>query len=73
MPSHSHDTISNKNETPEQFALTESAYVAVRLLQHFPALASRDPLPWREKLSASCTSLGGCKVALTPASLQQHA
>ena len=50
----------------EQFALTEAAYVTVRLMQAFEGIESRDPLPWREKLSLTCVGLGGCKVVLTP-------
>ena len=48
----------------QQFALTETSYVLVRLLQEFPVLESRDDEPWREKLSLTCTGLGGCKVGL---------
>ncbi|KAI9874886.1 MAG: hypothetical protein M1830_009176 [Pleopsidium flavum] len=50
----------------QQFALTEASYVTVRLLQEFTTLESRDPEPWREKLTLTCTGLGGCKVAMTP-------
>ena len=50
----------------EQFALMEVSYVTVRLMQEFSGLESRDPEPWREKLSLACTGLGGCKVGLTP-------
>ena len=49
----------------EQFALTEAAYVSVRLLQDFAGIESKDPEPWREKLSLTCCGLGGCKVVLT--------
>ena len=49
----------------EQFALTEASYVTVRLLQEYSSLESRDPEPWRENFSMTCTSLGGCKVALS--------
>jgi cytochrome P450 len=48
----------------QQFALTETSYVVVRLLQEFPVLESRDNEPWREKLGLTCTSLGGAKVGL---------
>ena len=48
----------------EQFALTEASYVTVRLVQQFPGIESRDPEPWREKLTLTCTGLGGCKVGL---------
>lgn len=50
----------------EQFALTEASYVTVRLVQQFPGIESRDPEPWREKLTLTCTVLGGCKVGLFP-------
>lgn len=50
----------------EQFALTEAAYITVRLLQEFDRIESRDSEPWREKITLTCTSLGGCKVSLTP-------
>ncbi|MCJ1248985.1 hypothetical protein MMC30_006206 [Trapelia coarctata] len=49
----------------QQFALVEASYVTVRLMQEFEALESRDPEPWREKLSFTATC-NGCKVALTP-------
>ncbi|KAF2804100.1 cytochrome P450 [Mytilinidion resinicola] len=48
----------------QQFALAEAGYVVVRLLQEFGRLESRDGEPWREKLSITCTGLGGCRVAL---------
>lgn len=50
----------------QQFALTEASYTTVRLLQTFSGIESRDPEPWREMLSLTCTSLGGTKVSLTP-------
>ncbi|MCJ1401750.1 hypothetical protein MMC11_004967 [Xylographa trunciseda] len=50
----------------QQLALTETAYVTVRLMQEFSALESKDPEPWREKLALTCTGFGGCKVVLTP-------
>ncbi|KAL8953305.1 MAG: hypothetical protein Q9222_000829 [Ikaeria aurantiellina] len=50
----------------QQFALTEASYISVRLLQEFGSIESRDPEPWIEKLSLTCTGLGGCKVSLTP-------
>lgn len=49
----------------EQFALVEASYVTARLMQEISGLESRDPEPWREKLTSVCTNLGGCKVALT--------
>ncbi len=50
----------------EQFALMETSYVTVRLMQEFEEIESWDPEPWRERLSLTCTGLGGCKVVLTP-------
>ncbi|KAL9033204.1 MAG: hypothetical protein Q9214_007625, partial [Letrouitia sp. 1 TL-2023] len=50
----------------QQFALTEASYVVVRLLQEFKAMEARDSEPWREMLTLTCTSLGGCKVGVTP-------
>ncbi|MCJ1378517.1 hypothetical protein MMC17_001616 [Xylographa soralifera] len=50
----------------QQLALTEAAYVTVRLMQEFSALESRDPEQWREKMTLTCTGFGGCKVVLTP-------
>ena len=50
----------------EQFALMEASYITIRLMQEFKGIESRDPEPWRELLSLTCTGLGGCKVALTP-------
>ncbi|KAF2185262.1 cytochrome P450 alkane hydroxylase [Zopfia rhizophila CBS 207.26] len=48
----------------QQFALIETSYVTVRILQAFQELESRDAEPWREKLTITCTGLGGCKVGL---------
>ncbi|KAL8865833.1 MAG: hypothetical protein Q9174_006669 [Haloplaca sp. 1 TL-2023] len=56
-------------ESLEQFALTEASYISVRLVQEFARIESRDSEPWREKLSLTCTGLGGCKVSLTA---QEH-
>lgn len=50
----------------EQFALMEASYITVRLMQEFIAIESRDPMPWQEKFSLTCSGLGGCKVVLTP-------
>jgi len=50
----------------QQFALTETEYTMVRLMQEFRRLESRDPEPWRELLMLTCTGLGGCKVGLFP-------
>ncbi|KAF2866083.1 cytochrome P450 alkane hydroxylase-like protein [Massariosphaeria phaeospora] len=49
----------------QNFALTETMFVVVRLLQRFE-IESRDDEPWREKLSLTCVGLGGCKIALRP-------
>ncbi|KAL1600972.1 hypothetical protein SLS59_005638 [Nothophoma quercina] len=49
----------------QNFALTETMYVVVRLVQQFD-LERRDFEEWREKFSITCTGLGGCKVGLTP-------
>jgi len=50
----------------QQFALTEASYTTARLLQHFCIIESRDSEPWREWLTLTCTSFGGCKVSMTP-------
>ena len=50
----------------QQFALTEAAYITVRLMQQFKGIQSMDLEPWREDLTIVCTGLGGCKVVLTP-------
>lgn len=51
----------------QQYALTEAAYVSVRLLQEFSKIESRDSGPWIESLSLTVCSLNGTQVALTPA------
>ena len=51
----------------QQFALTEAGYTTVRLMQEFGGIESRDPGPWLEGLTLTCTGANGCKVALTPA------
>lgn len=50
----------------EQFALTETSYTTVRLVQTFSAVMSRDTEPWTESLGATCSSANGVKVAMTP-------
>ncbi|RAO64659.1 uncharacterized protein BHQ10_000671 [Talaromyces amestolkiae] len=50
----------------QQFALTETAYTVVRILQEFRDIESRDPQPFNEKLTLIITSKNGCKVSLTP-------
>lgn len=47
----------------QQFALTEIAYVTVRLLQEFEAVESRDDSPWQEKWLINCSVHSGCKVS----------
>ena len=51
---------------PEQFALTEASYTTVRVLQEFGTLESRDPRPWQELLTLTCTTLR-CQVSMQPA------
>jgi cytochrome P450 len=48
----------------QNFAQTQTMYVVVRLLQTFD-IERKDFEEWREKLSITCTGLGGCKVGLT--------
>jgi len=49
----------------QQFALTEASYTTVRLMQAFEGIESRDPDPWKESLTLTCTGTH-CKVALKP-------
>jgi cytochrome P450 len=51
----------------QQYALTEAGYVTARLVQEFATMESRDPGPWVEQLSLTCSSMNGTKVGLTPA------
>ena len=51
----------------QQYALTETAYVLVRLVQEFARVESCDPLPWSELLSLTLSSGNGVHVRLTPA------
>lgn len=51
----------------QQFALTEAGYTAVRILQHFEAIESRDSKPFEEALTLTMSSANGTKVAMTPA------
>jgi cytochrome P450 len=46
----------------QQYALTETYYVTIRIMQRFRRLECRDPEPWREKVSVTCCSFGGTKV-----------
>ncbi len=48
----------------EQFALTEASYTAVRLIQEFLDIESRDSRPWTESIGATCSNANGTKVAL---------
>jgi cytochrome P450 len=48
----------------QQYALTEAAYVTVRLAQKFPILESRDPGSWKENLTLTLCSHNGCHVSL---------
>ena len=50
----------------QQYALTEVAYVTVRLAQEFQTLESRDDGEWEEQLTLTCASYNGTKVALGP-------
>lgn len=52
----------------EQFALAETSYILIRLLQEYERIESRDPEPWRENMQITCVGFGGCKVAMTPRS-----
>ncbi|KAI4230276.1 MAG: hypothetical protein LQ349_006274 [Xanthoria aureola] len=54
-----------RNCIGQQFALTEASYTAVRLLQEFSSIESRDPQPWIERVGATVTSANGAKVSLT--------
>jgi cytochrome P450 len=51
----------------QQYALTEAAYVSVRLLQEFSKVESRDPEEWAESLTLTLCSYNGTKVSLTKA------
>ncbi|KAH7402396.1 putative cytochrome P450, partial [Phaeosphaeria sp. MPI-PUGE-AT-0046c] len=49
----------------QQFAITESSYVIVRLLQEFKNIEPRDPEPFTELLGLTLASKNGCLVSLT--------
>ncbi|RAK80221.1 cytochrome P450 [Aspergillus fijiensis CBS 313.89] len=51
----------------QQYALTEVAYVTVRLAQEFEGLESRDLGPWEESLTLTVCSRNGTRVCLRPA------
>jgi hypothetical protein len=53
------------NSVTEQFAITESSYVIVRLLQEFKNIEPRDPEPFTELLGLTLASKNGCLVSLT--------
>jgi len=48
----------------QQYALTETYYVTIRMLQRFGRLECRDELPWTEDFAITCWSLNGTKVSL---------
>lgn len=48
----------------QQYALTETYYVTIRLLQEFARIEPRDDQPWKEKLTITLSSLNGTKVAM---------
>ncbi|KAK8106965.1 uncharacterized protein PG998_008978 [Apiospora kogelbergensis] len=48
----------------QQYALTEAAYVTIRLVQEFARIESRDPGPWVEGLGLTVCSRNGTKVGL---------
>ena len=52
------------NIRPEQFALTEASYTAIRLLQEFSGIECRDSRPWTESVGATVSSANGVKVAM---------
>ncbi|KAJ5717048.1 hypothetical protein N7488_002694 [Penicillium malachiteum] len=51
----------------QRYALTEAAYVLVRMVQEFKSLVSRDPGEWEETRGLTVTSHNGAKVSLIPA------
>lgn len=56
----------NKTFTTEQFALTEASYTTIRLLQHFQSIEARDPRPWQEQMTLTCSIHQGALVGLAP-------
>lgn len=48
----------------EEFALTEAAYILVRMLQCFESVEPADQEPWRENLSITLTGASGCNALL---------
>ncbi|KAL7624685.1 hypothetical protein AAE478_006255 [Parahypoxylon ruwenzoriense] len=51
----------------QQFALTQMAFVALRLLQAFAAVERRDERPPVQKFGINTSMLHGCWVSMTPA------
>lgn len=52
----------------QRYALTEAAYVLVRMVQEFEYLRSEDASPWEESLTLTLSPRNGVKVSLVPAS-----
>jgi cytochrome P450 len=48
----------------QQFALSEASYATIRIMQTFRTVESRDPEPWQEYLTLTCSSAHGAKVVL---------
>ncbi|KAJ5924871.1 hypothetical protein N7466_009058 [Penicillium verhagenii] len=51
----------------QRYALTEAAYVIVRMAQEFEILESRDTGAWEESVALTLCSKNGVQVSLTPA------
>lgn len=50
----------------QNFALTEAAYVTIRLLQNFRRIEPRDEKPWAEFITLTMAVRNGVKVGLYP-------
>ncbi|KAJ5173648.1 Cytochrome P450 [Penicillium coprophilum] len=50
----------------QQFALTETGYTIVRIMQQFESIETRDPDPWVEHLGLTLANANGTKVSFTP-------
>ncbi|KAK7978423.1 cytochrome P450 [Apiospora saccharicola] len=48
----------------QQYALTEAAYVTIRLVQEFERIESRDPGPWVESIGLTVCPRNGTKVGM---------
>lgn len=48
----------------QQYALTETYYVTIRMLQAFGKLECRDEKPWMENVAITCCSLNGTMVSM---------